>query len=241
MSVHPSRSFDRAAEEYEANRPDYPDAVLEHVPVGSDAEVLDVGAGTGKLTRVLARRYAHVIAVEPLDNMRAILERVVPSAEAHAGSADAIPLPDASVDAVFAAQAFHWFATDAAVAEIARVLRPGGVFADVFNEGENSPDVPPAYQARLDALFAQPRSGAEDDERVAVIERGPFTQMRVDTAKHAQEQDRDSVLRFMRSISYVAKLPDDERETLMDELGSLLPEGTYTFPMIATARWATRL
>ncbi|HEV2590309.1 MAG TPA: class I SAM-dependent methyltransferase [Gaiellaceae bacterium] len=239
--IDPARSFDRAADEYEAARPDYPIALLDALPVPPDATVLDIGAGTGKLTRVLARRYAHVIAVEPLDNMRAILERVVPDAESHPGSADAIPLPDASVDAVFAAQAFHWFATDAVVAEIARVLKPGGVFADVFNESDHSPEFPDAYKARLDALFAQPRTGAEDDQRVAVIERGPFTQMRVDTVDHAQVQDRDSVLRFMQSISYVAKLPDDERTALMHELGSLLPEGTYSFPIVATARWAVRV
>jgi SAM-dependent methyltransferase len=239
--IDPARSFDRAAEEYEAARPDYPIELLDALPVPADATVLDLGAGTGKLTRVLARRYAHVIAVEPLDNMRAILQRVVPQAEAHAGSADAIPLADASVDAVFAAQAFHWFATDTAVAEIARVLRPGGVFADVFNEGEHSPDVPQAYRERLDELFAEPRTGAEDDERVAVIERGPFTQMRVDTLRHEQVQDRDSALRFLRSISYIAKLPDDEREATMAEFGALLPEGSYRFPMTATVRWATRL
>jgi ubiquinone/menaquinone biosynthesis C-methylase UbiE len=238
--IDPARSFDRAAEEYEAARPDYPIALLDALPVTADATVLDLGAGTGKLTRVLARRYAHVIAVEPLDNMRAILERVVPDAEPRAGSADAIPLPDASVDAVFAGQAFHWFATDEVVAEIARVLRSGGVFADVFNDNDGESTLPPAYKARLEQIFAQPRTGAEDDERIAVIERGPFTQMRVATVKHEQLQDRDSVLRFMRSISYVAKLPDDEREALMDELASLLPEGEYRFPMVATARWAVR-
>ena len=239
--IDPARSFDRAAEEYEAARPGYPVELLDALPLPAAATVLDLGAGTGKLTRVLARRYANVVAVEPLDNMRAILERVVPEADVHPGSADAIPLADSSVDAVFAAQAFHWFATDAAVTEIARVLRPGGVFADVFNESDHSPDLPAPYVERLDALFAQPRSGAEDDERVAVIERGPFTQMRIDTVEHEQVQDRDSLLRFMRSISYVAKLPDDEREALMDELASLLPEGTYTFPIVATVRWATKL
>lgn len=239
--IDPARSFDRAAEEYEAARPDYPIELLDALPVAADATVLDLGAGTGKLTRVLARRYAHVVAVEPLDNMRAILERVVPEAETKPGSAEGIPLPDAAVDAVFAGQAFHWFATDAAVAEISRVLRPGGVFADVFNESDHSPDLPPAYRERIDAIFAGPRTGAEDDERVAVIERGPFTETHIDTVQHEQVQDRDSVLRFMRSISYVAKLPDDEREALMAELGSLLPDGTYTFPIIATARWAVRL
>jgi SAM-dependent methyltransferase len=238
--IDPARSFDSAAEEYEAARPSYPDALLELLPVPRDAIVLDVGAGTGKLTRVLARRYAKVFAVEPLDRMRAVLERVVTDVEALAGSATQIPLPDASVDAVFAGQAFHWFATDEAVAEISRVLRPGGVFADVFNEGENSPDLPPAYQAKLEEIFAEPRTGAEDDEREAVIRRGPFGDVHLDEVRHEQVQDRDSVLRFMRSISYVAKRPDTEREALMAELGSLLPEGQYRFPMRATARWAVR-
>jgi SAM-dependent methyltransferase len=238
--IDPARSFDRAAEEYEAARPDYPLDLLGALPVPADATVLDLGAGTGKLTRVLARRYAHVIAVEPLDNMRAILKRVVPDAEVFPGSAEAIPLPDASVDAVFAGQAFHWFATDAAVAEIARVLRPGGVFADVYNDGIEPSPLPPDYQKRIDVIFAQPRTGAEDGERIAVIERGPFSTMRIVTSPHAQVQDRESVLRFMRSISYIAKLPDDEREATMAELGSLLPDGEYRFPLLATARWATR-
>jgi SAM-dependent methyltransferase len=141
---------------------------------------------------------------------------------------------------VFAGQAFHWFATDAAVAEIARVLRPGGVFADVYNDGIEPSPLPPDYRKRMDAIFAQPRTGAEDDERIAVIERGPFNRMRIATSPHAQVQDRDSVLRFMRSISYIAKLPDDEREATMGELDALLPVGEYRFPMVATARWAVR-
>jgi SAM-dependent methyltransferase len=238
--IDPARSFDRAAAEYEAARPSYPDELLELLPVDRSATVLDLGAGTGKLTRVLARRYAQVIAVEPLDGMRAILAQVVPEAQALAGSATRISLLDASVDAVFAGQAFHWFATDEAVAEIARVLRPGGIFADVWNETEEPSPLPDAYRARIDAIFAQPRTGAVDDERHAVIERGPFTAPHVDSVPHEQVQDRASALAFMRSISYVAKLPDDEREALMVELAALLPEGEYRFPMTASARWATR-
>jgi ubiquinone/menaquinone biosynthesis C-methylase UbiE len=129
-----ARSFDRAAEEYERGRPGWPPEVLELLPVAVDSTVLDIGAGTGKLTRVLAARYTHVIAVEPLAEMRAILEQRLPKAEALPGVAEAIPLGDASVDAVFTGQAFHWFANDVAVAEIARVLRPGGVLARMWNE-----------------------------------------------------------------------------------------------------------
>ena len=152
--IDPARSFDLAAEEYEATRPSYPGEVLDLLPVPSEATVLDLGAGTGKLTRVLAARYAHVIAVEPLDGMRGILERVVPEVEALPGSAERIPLDDASVDAVFAAQAFHWFDHDRAIPEIARVLRPGGVLALVWNGPDESRanPLPADYLAYLDEL-----------------------------------------------------------------------------------------
>jgi len=96
-----ARSFDRVAEEYERARPEYPPTVLDGLPLTGDAEVLDLGAGTGKLTRLLTQRYRRVIAVEPLDGMRAILERVVPDAESRAGSAEAIPLADRSINGVF--------------------------------------------------------------------------------------------------------------------------------------------
>ena len=134
--------------------PTYPPAVLDVLPLAADAEVLDLGAGTGKLTRVLAERYRRVVAVEPLDGMRAILEEVVPSARSFAGTAESLPLEDASVDGVFAAQAFHWFANDEAVGEIARVLRSGGVLALIWNEPGDPSPLPDAYLAYLDALHA---------------------------------------------------------------------------------------
>src|SRR3954452_7310690 len=130
-------SFDKVADEYERTRPDYPAEILDALPLEDDAVVLDLGAGTGKLTRVLAERYDEVTAVEPLANMRAMLERVVPGVTALAGSAERIPLDDASVDGVFAAQAFHWFDKPVALPETARVLRPGGVFAIVWNQGND--------------------------------------------------------------------------------------------------------
>ena len=109
--------------------------------------MLDLAAGTGKLTRQLVARFARVIAVEPLDGMRAVLERVVPEAEALNGSADAIPLADDSVDAVFVGEAFHWFANDEVLTEIARVLRPRGVLAILFNQsdGDFEPTLPKAF------------------------------------------------------------------------------------------------
>ena len=116
-------SFGRAAEEYELGRPGYAEAALDAVDLPPDAVVLDLAAGTGKLTRQLVPRYERVLAVEPLGGMRAVLERVVPGAEALGGTADAIPLENDAVDAVFVGEAFHWFSTAETLAEIARVLR----------------------------------------------------------------------------------------------------------------------
>src|SRR6478672_11776732 len=117
-------SFDSVAEIYERTRPGYSDEALAFVAQRLPLKrVLDLGAGTGKLTRQLVALGADVVAVEPGDAMRAVLERVVPEAQVLAGSAEEIPLPDASVDTVTAAQAFHWFRTDEALAEMYRVLR----------------------------------------------------------------------------------------------------------------------
>jgi len=238
-----ARSFDRAAEEYERTRPDYPDAVLGVLALGAEATVVDVGAGTGKLTRVLARRYARVLAVEPLDGMRAILERVVPAAEAHAGSAEELPLADASVDGVFAAQAFHWFANDQAVAEFARVLRPGGVLALIWNEGDDarSDPRPEAYRAQLEELHAPSlaavRAGPPFKD---LIERGPFGAVAEDAFPHDHVLDRRGMLDNVLSMSWIASMPAAEQEAVLARLGKLLPEGTYAIPNLANVLWAVR-
>jgi SAM-dependent methyltransferase len=240
--TEPARSFDLAADEYERTRPSYPDEVLEHVPVPLGATVLDLGAGTGKLTRVLARRYAHVIAVEPLDRMRAILERVVPEAEAHPGAAEAIPLADAAVDAVFAAQAFHWFANDTAVGEIARVLRGGGVLCLIWNGPDESREtpLPQAYRAYLDELRAERSAFDATTPFSEVIGRGPFGDVHEAAVPHDHVLDRAGLLENARSVSWIASRPDEERERVIARLGELLPAGTYAIPNLANVLWAVR-
>src|SRR5450432_4847677 len=129
--------FGRASAAYERGRPDYPMEAVEHArdKTGLQARgaVLDLGAGTGKLTRLLKGRAARVFAVEPVDEMRAELLTHAPFAQAFAGTAEHLPLADASVDAVFCAQAFHWFDGPRALAEIRRVLRPKGGLALIWN------------------------------------------------------------------------------------------------------------
>jgi ubiquinone/menaquinone biosynthesis C-methylase UbiE len=242
-SIDAARSFDRAAAEYERTRPDYPDALVGVLPLGRSATVLDVGAGTGKLTRVLARHYARVLAVEPLDGMRAILERVVPEAESHGASAEALPLPDASVDGVFAAQAFHWFANDVAVAEFARVLRPGGILVLVWNEGDpaRTDPRPEAYRAYLQELqapsLAAVRAGTPFEELIA---RGPFGDVAEASFPHDHVLDRRGMLDNARSVSWIASKPLAEQELILGRLAELVPEGSYAVPNLANVMWAVR-
>jgi SAM-dependent methyltransferase len=197
--------------------------------------VLDLGAGTGKLTQVLAARYARVIAVEPLDELRALLAVRVPGAEVRAGAAEAIPLDDASVDAVFAGQAFHWFANDTAVGEIARVLRPGGVLALLWNVPNGTPSVPPAYNERLEALHDEGRPDPPDDR---VLDRFPFGEQHEEVVEHEHLSPRDDVLALAASVSWIAMR--DDREEVLAELGGLLPPGEYVFPLRCEMTWTIR-
>jgi ubiquinone/menaquinone biosynthesis C-methylase UbiE len=126
-------------ENYERGRPGYPDQVVGLAEVASSSTVLELAAGTGKFTRQLVPRVAHVVAVEPDLGMRRLLVANCPGVEVLDGTAEQIPLAGDAVDAVFVAQAFHWFDNEAALTEIARVLRPGGVLVVLWNVAELSP------------------------------------------------------------------------------------------------------
>jgi ubiquinone/menaquinone biosynthesis C-methylase UbiE len=234
-------SFDKTAEEYERTRPEYPDAILDVLPLPSDATVVDVGAGTGKLTRVLARRYEKVVAVEPLDGMRSVLQRVLPSVEALKGSAEKIPLPDGSVDGVFAAQAFHWFDKATALPEFARVLRPGGIVAVVWNGlDESRPNPLPAdFQAALHELHEEATHAWKDEPEWEDVLASVFTDVhpRV-TVAHDHVLDRPAMLDNLRTVSWIATR--DNRDEVLGRLGDLLPAGTHAIPNLAHVLWAVR-
>jgi len=137
-----ARGFGAGARAYESARPGYPDEALgilrDEVGVGPGEEVVDLAAGTGKLTRRLVELGAAIRAVEPVGAMSLELERAVPGIEVLDGTAEAIPLPDSSCDVVTVAQAFHWFDAPAALEEISRVLRPGGRLALLWNERDET-------------------------------------------------------------------------------------------------------
>ena len=213
-------SFGSVADEYERARPGYPDDAVRWLLGDEPLTVVDVGAGTGKLTRQLVAAGHDVVAVEPLDEMRAQLEAVVPAARALADSAEAIPLPPESADAVVAAQAFHWFDHDRALRELARVLRPRGVLALIWNMRDDSVE----WMARLSELLGGEgfQSGYSPAEIVA--RSGLFDPLEETTFQYSQRVDRETLRALVTSRSYVATLPTAEREELLETVDRLYDE-----------------
>jgi len=235
-------AFNSVAEDYDRGRAGWPEGLL--AGIEGDA-VLDLGAGTGKLTTLLTARFPVVHAVEPLAGMRAILARNVPEAEVHPGNAERIPLDDGSVDAVFVAEAFHWFDSRAAALEIARVLRPGGGLVVAFNEWLTPWQLPQAARAAIEARAARvpPAGGPKvaSGEWKRGFAEAPFGPLEQRSLPHTWQTDREGVAAYYVSISSLAQLPAGEREELREELLALLPDEPYRLQLIAQVFGARRL
>lgn len=197
-------TFGRLAADYARFRPSYPrEAVDWLVPAGA-TRVADVGAGTGQLTARLLERGLAVDAVEPDAAMLAELRRSCPGATAHHAGAEALPLPDASVDAVLVATAWHWFPFEEAVAEVRRVLRPGGWLGLVWNL------VTPREQWELELTGLDPDRKGSDDGPVPTV---PFLEP-TETARFpwAWDVTPEHFRGYLATNSAVMRLPDSERE-----------------------------
>jgi SAM-dependent methyltransferase len=249
VAVHPvaAAGFDSGAAAYERGRPSYPaaavDLVVEELRIGPGARVVDLGAGTGKWTRLLVERGARVIAVEPVAGMRDELVAAVPEAEVLDAPAEAVPLPDRSVDAVTAAQAFHWFDVPAALAECARLLRTGGGLGLVWNERDAS--VP--WVAELDAIMKGPRGGVPAyDEHVdwaaAVAADGRFTPLQHRAVGSVQDVDEPTLLDRVSSTSYIAALPEDRRAEVLASVRELVADfpRRFSLPHRTDVFWCQR-
>lgn len=265
MTVHDAaaRGFERGAADYEAARPGYPPALVElladELSLDAGRRVLDLAAGTGKLTRMLGFTGAAVVAVEPVAAMRSTLAALVPDAEVLEGTAEAIPLPDAAVDGVVVAQAFHWFDPQAALVEMRRVLRPGGGLALVWNVRDESVDWVRRFGQVLvdgaagdDSSAAFRATGKPYDEGVdyaaAIAASGRFTPAEHRVIPWAQTVDADLLVRRAASTSFVSALPDDTRSAVLDEVRELTrshPElkgaARFAFPYLTTVFWCRAL
>jgi ubiquinone/menaquinone biosynthesis C-methylase UbiE len=225
VTVNPlaARAFGTQAEAYERGRPGWPAGkIAELIERWGAREVVDLAAGTGKLTRILVE-HAEVTAIEPVDGMRAVLERVVPRARVRAGTAEAIPLPDASVDAVFVAEAFHWFDGERAPVEIARVLRPGGHLAVLFNRP--GWDQEPAWMKELvETVMAHrlPTAQTLHEEPWHEAIEAAFGDVRAEEAMHEHVTDRERLVTEISSFSSIGGLPPDRFDAALDAFREVL-------------------
>ena len=227
-SIHRTaeQGFTAGAATYVSGRPDYPAAVVgwlgEELGLGDGKTALDLGAGTGKFLPFLLATGAKVLAVEPVAAMREQLARGQPDVRVLSGAAEAIPLPDASLDAVACAQAFHWFASGAALAEIRRVLKPGGALGLVWNIRETTApwmaalsaimepyqgDAPRYQSQAWRTLFPAPGYGPLSERRFSHAHAGSAQQVVVDRAL---------------SVSFIAALPPDQKAAVEQRLHALI-------------------
>jgi SAM-dependent methyltransferase len=234
-------SFDSVADVYERTRPMYaPDAlafIAKRFDFGAGLDsrtVLDLGAGTGKLTRQLVALGADVVAVEPGDAMRAVLERVVPQARVLAGSAEQIPLPDASVDVVTAGQAFHWFRVGEALAEMHRVLRPGGGFAVLWNHWDDDDPLTHGLNELLHRLRPEDMHEGPEDWKAIFAGSPLFGEPDERTFPHRERLDADTIAGRVASVSIVAAATPEERARADAEARALVKEPLVDFPMITS-------
>ncbi len=211
-----SMSFGLVAEEYDRYRPKLPEAALDWLLPPECQTALDLGAGTGAATRVLARRVPHVISVEPDPRMRAVIARDTPQAQVLEGRAEAIPLKDGSVDVVLVCSAWHWMDPDLAVPEIARVLRPGGVWGIMWNGLDR--EVPWVAELRNRIRHSDPdeeRLDAHRPENVLLPEGAPFLTPQIDTIPWTGRTNVHNLLGALGTFSSVIILPPEERAEVL--------------------------
>ena len=220
--------FQRGAAAYERGRPGYPEAAIgrlaDELDLGPERVVVDLAAGTGKLTRALLGLGAHLVAIEPVAGMREQLVGAVPGIEVLDGTAERMPLADASAHAVLVAQAFHWFDVPVAAAEIHRVLVEGGGLGVVRNEWDESVD----WIVEMRALTAKHADRIErdrsDDWREALAATGLFSPYQEAVFPNAVRVSVATLRARIASLSFVALLDDAARERLLDEVSDLVTQ-----------------
>jgi SAM-dependent methyltransferase len=215
--VRHARSFAAVAGEYQRGRPGYPRAAIDWVLGDDPLDVLDVGAGTGKLTEALAAAGHRVIAVEPLPEMRAVLESSVPGVRVLEGIAETLPLADASVDVVVVGAAFHWFDHEKALAEITRVLRAPGALAMLGNSFDASVE----WQAELREILGPATLGRPGHWPEPELLRRSFREVDDEEFPHAQPITLEQLRDYATSRSGFAVLPEATRAQRLDEIDRL--------------------
>jgi SAM-dependent methyltransferase len=231
VTLHPlAEGFASVADRYERGRPDYPPAVAgalaAELGLGPGSQVLDLAAGTGKLTRALVGFGLDVTAIEPQESLRDLLAANAPGARVLAGVAEELPLADASIDAVTVADAFHWFDQPRALAEMARVLRPGGGLALVVVV----PDWRDASWGReLGELISSSRPAHPHFDgkpwQEALLDAGGWAEPWEVSVIARQRTDAARLVEYVGSFSWIARLPADDQRSLLERVRSIIDAG----------------
>jgi SAM-dependent methyltransferase len=224
-----SRSFETVAAEYEQHRPDYPEQALrwaaERLGLEPGVRVLDVGAGTGKLTRGLVALGLAVVAVEPGGPMLEELRKAVPEAEAFEAPAESIPLPDASVRGSFAGQAFHWFDPARALPELYRVIEPGGGLALLWNWWDERDPL----QHELGALVGY---GGHEPYRNDELPGAPwFRELGRTVCEATEPSSPESLVAYLATTSMFVTMDADDREQRLAEVRAIAARYGERFPL----------
>lgn len=252
--IHESaaRGFARAAEDYERGRPSYPPEAIgclaKALRLGPTRRLLDLAAGTGKLTRALAPTGATLVAVEPVGEMRAKIAESLPDAEVLAGTAEAIPLRDATVDAVVVGQAFHWFRGDEALTEIHRVLRARGRLGLIWNGRDDRERWVEGLSEIMEPYRGDTPAYSRDEWREAFGQTVLFGLLEHRRFRLEHELDPEGVVARVTSVSFIAALPNDERKRVVQRVRALLASDPATrgrarvvFPYRTDVFWCERL
>lgn len=246
-----SHGFAATSQLYEKVRPDYPaaaiDILVRELGIARGRIVVDVGAGTGKLTRLLTRTGATVIAVEPLAEMRERLAETVPLAVPFDGTAEQMALREGSAHAITVAQAFHWFDGERALAEFHRVLAPGGKLGLVWNVRDRRTPWVAAFDALVDAVDADRPDHQTGKWRTAFERTTLFGPLHEREVGYEQTLAPDEIVERAGTVSSIASLPADERERVLDrfrELAATHPDirgrDSVTLPYLTKVYWTER-
>lgn len=243
-----AEGFARDTSAYVRGRPDFPPAALgwlQHdLGLGRGKTAIDLGAGTGKFTRLMLQTGADILAVEPSRPMLDRLTEGLPGINALRGSAQAIPLAAASADAVICAQAFHWFATPAALAEIRRVLKPGGYLGLIWNVRDSSVQ----WVRSLTAVMAPHEGDApryDHGEWRQVFPAEGFEPLRQRSFPHVHVGPPEQVIvDRVASVSFIAALPEQTRAGVLAQVRALIAatpgladRASVEFPYVTHAYW----
>jgi SAM-dependent methyltransferase len=251
--VHPTaaKGFSRGADTYARGRPDFPPAAMawlkDDLGLRASKVVLELGAGTGKFTRLLVATGASVTAVEPAAAMLDHLVRDLPSVQALQGSAQHIPMPDSCADAVVCAQAFHWFASPAALAEIHRVLKPAGKLGLIWNVRDQSVD----WVRKLTDIMAAHEGDApryDNGEWRSVSPAPGFGELHERSFPHTHAGPPEQVIvERVASVSFIAALDVRSRARVLGEVRALIDatpalhgRTEVSFPYVTQAYWTTK-